>query len=79
MAITQTREVARADMNDEYRVTCWQEAEMVDLTPDEARAYAKEIVGAADEADRVAAEDVGLDAKKTASLIVDQMTGRVVL
>ena len=57
MAITQTREVARADMNDAYGVTCWQEVEMVDLTTDEARAYAEEILRAAEQADAIEAQD----------------------
>jgi hypothetical protein len=57
MAIQQMRDVARADMNDAYGVTCYQEQELVDLTTDEARAYAQEIQHAADQADLVARQD----------------------
>jgi len=57
MAITAEREVARADMNDAFGVTVWQEATEMEYTPEDARKLAAEIVSAADEAERVAAED----------------------
>lgn len=57
MPIMVEREVARADMNDSYGVTVWQDEPMLDLTTDQAREYAAEIVKAADEADRVEQED----------------------
>lgn len=78
MAISQVREVARADMNDEFGVTCWQDQEQLDFTPDEAREYAREIVAAADQADAIRrADDVG--EQKPTALIVDPDTGRTVL
>jgi len=57
MAITAEREVARADMNDSYGVSLWQVEELVDYTTEDARKLAAEIIAAADEADRVEAED----------------------
>jgi len=57
MAIKAEREVARADMNDAYGVTVWQEAAEMEYTPADARKLAAEIIRAADEADRVVAED----------------------
>ena len=57
MSITVMREVARADMNDNYGVTIWQDEEQVDLTTDQAREYAAEIARAADEADRIEQQD----------------------
>jgi membrane-bound ClpP family serine protease len=57
MAISQVREIARADMNDEYGVSVWQEKKLVNYSVGEARALAVEIGRAADEAERVARED----------------------
>lgn len=57
MGIELTREVARADMNDNYGVTVWQERKLMNYTPAEARALSTEIVNAAAEAERVAAMD----------------------
>jgi hypothetical protein len=57
MAIKAEREIARADMNDSYGVSVWQEGEIVDLSTEQAREYAAEILHAADEADRVEQED----------------------
>lgn len=64
MGIEIVREVARADMNDDLRVSVWQEKRELDLTPDEARQFAREITAAADEADRVRAE-MELEAEKS--------------
>jgi hypothetical protein len=50
MPINQTREVARAEMNDDYGVTLTLFELQVLLTPDEALAFAKEMIAAADEA-----------------------------
>lgn len=57
MAIRAEVEVARADMNDEYGVSVWQRRKLVDYTVEDARAFADEILHAADEAERVALED----------------------
>jgi len=57
MAITQEREIVRADMNDSYGVSLWVVDPIVDLTTDQARELAQQIVKAADEADRVEQED----------------------
>lgn len=57
MGIDLTREVARADMNDDYGVTVWQERKQVNYTPADARLLAAEIVRAADEAEHVALKD----------------------
>lgn len=57
MGISQVREVARADMNDQYGVTVWQEDELLELTVEEAVAFASEIIKAADEALRIRNED----------------------
>jgi len=57
MAIHSKQEIARADMNDDFAVSVWQHKKLVAYTPDEARQFAREIAAAADEADRIAAED----------------------
>lgn len=80
MALKVELEIARADMNDSYGVSLWQYKKLVDYSPDEARELAREIVAAADEADRVEAED-----RKAAfpdvcqSLILNPIDGSVVL
>jgi len=56
MALKAVREIARADMNDDLGVTVWQHRKQVAYTADEARELAREIAGAADEADRIRAE-----------------------
>lgn len=58
MGIVISREVARADMNDEFGVTVWQERKLLDLTVEQARDYASEIWKAALEADRIRMDDV---------------------
>lgn len=56
MAIKAELEIARADMNDDLGVSVWLHKKLTDFTPDEARQFAREIAGAADEADHVRAE-----------------------
>ena len=58
MAIIQEREIARADMNDEFGVTVFQEAQQTEYSIEEARAFAAEILAAADEAERIRTDDV---------------------
>ena len=80
MAITAEREVARADMNDSYGVSLWQVEELVDYTTEDARKLAGELIAAADEADRVEAEDrkAAFGGHECRGLIIDS-DGRVVL
>jgi hypothetical protein len=44
---TVTRDVARVEVNDDYRVTVWQRRKTMDYTPDEATAFARLLAEAA--------------------------------
>lgn len=79
MALIVEREIARADMNDEFGVSIWQEHKLVEYTPDEARQLAREITAAADEADAIQRADEQGDEPKRTSLIIDPADGTVVL
>lgn len=60
MPIKAEVEIARAEVNDDYGVTLWQRGSAMEYSTSDARALAAEMVAAADESDRVAAEDAGL-------------------
>ena len=62
MGIKQERVIARADMNDEFGVSVWQEKKLKEYSIEEAYALADEISRAADEATRVRLEDDELQA-----------------
>lgn len=57
MGINQVREVARADMNDQYTVTVFLAEPELELSPVDARRFAQEIIRAADSAEIAAAAD----------------------
>ncbi len=57
MAVRDEVVLARADVNDAYGVTVWQRKKIADYTVEQAERLGSEILQAAAEARRVAAED----------------------
>lgn len=65
--VTETFEVARVEVGDDYRVHVWQARKASSYTVTQAMTLARELVRAAEEADRLLAEHLRDMAARTAA------------
>ncbi len=65
--VTETFEVARVEVGDDYRVHLWQARKALSYTGAQAATLAGELLAAAEEADRLLAEHLRDMAARTAS------------